>query len=189
MSDIFELLEIKVPLEDLPASHFSCLVELLEEMPAYSKADLGSLNDFTSKSFHEQIRKCEESVRRTVLQHSKTPDKAIQQAYALGKLALAQELTATAYLRRADDTFAPIVLQSSNRKLVKAMLAGEKSLAELMAVAGRTQHTVATKLNVLRGLGAVETRSNGREAVFFLTHPAQSLLKANRVKPLAPASA
>lgn len=189
MSDIFDLLEIKVPLEELPASHFSCLVDLLDDMPGFSKADLGSLHDFLSKSFREQIRNIDESVRSAVLQHSNNPEKAILQAYALGKLALAQELAATTYSRRADDTFAPIVLQPSNRKLVKAMLADEKSLAELTAISGLTSRTVGTKLNILRGLGAVESRSNGREAVFFLTHPAESLLKANRVKPLESARA
>lgn len=139
--------------------------------------------DVKHKTLNAQLRGCDPAVRDAILDEDSQAH-AIRQAYALGKLSFGQELVGSAYSRRADDTFVPIVPQGSNRKLVRAMLSGEKTQAELVVITGQTMNTVKTKLRVLQGLGAAEHRSNGKDWVFFLTGAGKAVLEANRVSPL-----
>lgn len=46
MSDIFDMLEIKVPLHEVSHNHFSGIIGLFEGLDSFSKADLGLLSDF-----------------------------------------------------------------------------------------------------------------------------------------------
>jgi sugar/nucleoside kinase (ribokinase family) len=183
VSSIFDLLEIKVPLQDLPHHHFSGLIDLLEDVHSFSKADLGKLSNFIQRTLSDQLRACDPVVRNSILD-PESQQHAIRQAYALGQLAFAQEFAASVFSRRVDDDFEPTVLKKSNRSLVKALLGGRKSEAELSNAAGLSEKAVKSRLHRLGHLGAVDFRSDGKQWVFFLTNAAESLLLANRVRPI-----
>ncbi|MBI6883282.1 hypothetical protein [Pseudomonas putida] len=183
MSDIFDALKIETPIQDLWPNYFSAIGDLLEDMGGMTKEDIGKLAVFLETTFREQLRAVDGEVRKAVI-NSRDCSPELRQAFQMGQLAFASMLAGQTFSRRADDSFVPIVLKPSNRTLMRALLGGDKSDADLAQITRLTEKTIKKKLYELRVLGICEHRSNGREIVNFLTMLAKSVLEQKGISPI-----
>ena len=69
------------------------------------------------------------------------------------------------------DTFNAIA-EPRRREILDALAGGERAVGELVALLGLTQPQVSKHLRVLREVGAVDVREDGRQRLYRLNGPA-----------------
>ncbi|WP_338924504.1 hypothetical protein V0M98_33355 (plasmid) [Pseudomonas silesiensis] len=186
--DIFEYLRIDKPLDQLPASYFPILSQMVEDCFGGTKAELGQFSDFLQETVVSQLRAVSPEVRAAILQHQPVSPE-LRQAYAMGQLAFAQALVSSMCSGRVDDSFEPTLLQRKYRDVLKLLLAKDMSDAELARLTNSTTETISRKMYHLRRIGAADFRKDfrkdGANVINFLTLPAKSVLEHHRIRPKA----
>lgn len=64
------------------------------------------------------------------------------------------------------------IAEPRRREILDALAGGERAVGDLVALLGRTQPQVSKHLRVLREVGAVEVREDGRQRLYRLNGPA-----------------
>jgi hypothetical protein len=184
--DIFEYLRIDKPLEQLPASFFSILSQMVEDCFGGTKAELGQFSDFLQETVISQLRQVSPVVRAAIVQHQPVSPE-FRQAYVLGQLAFAQGLVSSICHKRVSDSFEPTLLQRKYRDMLKLLLAKDMSADELARLTGSTPETINRKLYHLRMIGAADFRKDfrkdGSHVINFLTLAAKGILEHHRIRP------
>lgn len=106
-------------------------------------------------------------VRRELV--SATPGSGVVDAYRLGQLAFAQTLVTAALGECPDDGFIEIASSAEHLPLLRALRDEDMGLEALSLAVGEPERVVRSKLLTLRIKGITDFRSDGRQAINYLT--------------------
>ena len=149
-----------------------------------SSSPLGQVEEELKTFFREALRAAPKKAREAV-QGSGDADTAA--AFLLGQAAFAHLVAARTLDTRVDQAFLDAAADKRYEKYLRALLDRPKDGITLARLTGEAAETVSRKLGVLRTLGLVVARQEGKAIVNKLSPAANALLVHQGAQPLGEA--
>ena len=164
---------------ELPPSVFAGVSSrLVDALSSASSAPIAALEQSLSAAIRQLLTRSSPQVIQAI--KGSRDHRTELEAYALGQLSFAQQLSAYVVNSRIDDSYVRELSDKKWAPYLRELLLGERTNTELALSTQQAEETVSRKVKDLRALGITDYRKEGVYVINFLTPVARRILVAQK---------
>lgn len=176
---LFGLLQDSGTPSELPTSFFSALASHLNEaLSSATASPIEALESELSVAMRRLLRAAHPDAIAAATGRTRTD--SVADAFALGQINFAQQLTALAGNSRIEDGFLEALRASKFSPYLRELFESERSNKELSTIISHSEETVSRRMRELRAQGITDFRKDGTLVINFLTPVARQIMQAEK---------